>query len=177
MQNIKLEDILKIIEQFESSSIDSLKYKTGDEEIELSRNKNGSVSPSHLQNMDAEQLKELLKETEEKKPVSGSPSTGQSIEQEEKGGQAEQASKEEQENLFTVTSPIIGTFYNSPAPGKPAYIKKGDKVKKGDILCIIEAMKVMNKIESEVSGEVVEEVAEDGQTVEYGSELFKIKLD
>ena len=177
MQNIKLEDILKIIEQFESSSIDSLRYKTGDEEIELSRNKNGSVSPSHLQNMDAEQLKELLKETEEKKSSGEGASADQPIEQEEKGEQAEQPSEAEQENLFTVTSPIIGTFYRSPAPGKPAYVKKGDKINKGDILCIIEAMKVMNKIESEVTGEIVEEVAEDGQTVEYGSELYKIKPD
>lgn len=172
MQNIKLEDILKIIEQFESSSIDSLRYKTGDEEIELSRNKNGSVTPSKLQNMDTEQMKELLKEAEEKKSPGQSASTDQTTEQKE-----EKPAEEEQENLFTVTSPIIGTFYRSPAPGKPAYIRKGDKVKKGDILCIIEAMKVMNKIESEVSGEVVEEVAEDGQTVEYGSELYKIKLD
>jgi acetyl-CoA carboxylase biotin carboxyl carrier protein len=172
MQNIKLEDILKIIEQFESSSIDSLRYKTGDEEIELSRNKNGSVTPSKLQNMDTEQMKELLKEAEEKTSPGQSTSTDQTTEQKE-----EKPAEEEQENLFTVTSPIIGTFYRSPAPGKPAYIRKGDKVKKGDILCIIEAMKVMNKIESEVSGEVVEEVAEDGQTVEYGSELYKIKLD
>jgi acetyl-CoA carboxylase biotin carboxyl carrier protein len=172
MQNIKLEDILKIIEQFESSSIDSLKYKTGDEEIELSRNKNGSVTPSKLQNSDAEQMKEMLKEAEEKHSPGQSASTDQTTEQ-----KAEKPAEEEQENLFTVTSPIIGTFYSSPAPGKPAYIRKGDKVKKGDILCIIEAMKVMNKIESEVSGEVVEEVAEDGQTVEYGSELYKIKLD
>ncbi|MGM0532190.1 MAG: acetyl-CoA carboxylase biotin carboxyl carrier protein [Bacteroidota bacterium] len=172
MQNIKLEDILKIIEQFESSSIDSLRYKTGDEEIELSRNKNGSVAPSNLQSMDAEQVKSLLKEAEEKTASNQSASTEQPVEEKE-----EQPGEEEQENMFTVTSPIIGTFYRAPAPGKPVYVKKGDKVKEGDTLCIIEAMKVMNKIESEVTGEVVEEIAEDGQTVEYGSKLFKIKLD
>ncbi len=175
MQNIKLEDILKIIEQFETSSIDSLRYKTGDEEIELSRNKNGSVAPSKLQNMDTDQMKELLKETEGKK--SGGESTSTDQPSEEKEEKEEKPAEAEQENLFTVTSPIIGTFYRAPSPGKSAYVRKGDKVKKGDVLCIIEAMKVMNKIESEVSGEIVEEVAEDGQTVEYGSELYKIKLE
>ena len=173
MQNIKLEDILKIIEQFETSSIDSLRYKTGDEEIELSRNKNGSGSSSDMQKIDAEKAKKLLKEQEEEKSGDQSALNEQSVEEKEE----QQASETEEENLFTVTSPIIGTFYRSPAPGKPSYVKKGDKVKKGDILCIIEAMKVMNKIESEVSGEIVEEIAEDGQTVEYGSELYKIRLD
>ncbi len=172
MQNIKLEDILKIIEQFESSSIDSLRYKTGDEEIELSRNKNGSATHSNPQGVNAEQVKSLLKEAEGATQPSDTASAEPPVEEKE-----EQAGEQEDENLFTVTSPIIGTYYSSPAPGKPAYVKKGDKVKEGDTLCIIEAMKVMNKIESEVAGEVVEEIAKDGQTVEYGSELYKIKLD
>ena len=177
MQNIKLEDILKIIEQFETSSIDSLRYKTGDEEIELSRNKNGSTGSPDLKNMNAEQVNALFKEAEEKGQQTQPAAAGenQSITQQEK--QEQEKAAEEENNLFTVTSPIIGTFYKSPAPGKSAYVNKGDKTKKGDILCIIEAMKVMNKIESEVSGEIVEEIAEDGQTVEYGSELYKIRLD
>jgi acetyl-CoA carboxylase biotin carboxyl carrier protein len=174
MQNIKLEDILKIIEQFEASSIDSLRYKTGEEEIELSRNKNGSVTSS-LENMDSEKMKELLKKVEGNVPTTGSAQSEEPVQAKEEEEKEEE--KEDTENLFTVTSPIIGTFYKSPAPGKGAYVKKGDKVNQGDTLCIVEAMKVMNKIESEVSGEVKEIVAEDGQTVEYGSELFKIKLD
>ncbi|MFW6101890.1 MAG: acetyl-CoA carboxylase biotin carboxyl carrier protein, partial [Bacteroidota bacterium] len=155
-----------------------LRYKTGDEEIELSRNKNGSVAASNLENMDAGKIRKLLEETEVKKSGEPSGSIDQPAkEKEEEKEQVKQESKEEDENLFTVTSPIIGTFYSSPAPGKPPYVKNGDKIKKGDTLCIIEAMKVMNKIESEATGEIVEKIAEDGQTVEYGSELFKIKLD
>jgi acetyl-CoA carboxylase biotin carboxyl carrier protein len=177
MQNIKLEDILKIIEQFETSSIDSLRYKTGEEEIELSRNKNGSTGPPGLQNMNAEQVNALFKEAGEKGQQTHTASAGENQSTEQQKEKEKEQAAEEENNLFTVTSPIIGTFYRSPAPGKSPYVNKGDKTKKGDILCVIEAMKVMNKIESEVSGEIVEEIAEDGQTVEYGSELFKIRLD
>lgn len=170
MENITLEDILRILDQFEKSSIDSLRYKTGEEEIELSRHKNGSHETSNLQGTNIDQLKELIARSESKGPVPASQAD------EEKGtaGQ-EQAAPEPQEDLHKVISPIIGTFYTSPAPGKPDFVKPGDKVKKGDVLCIVEAMKVMNKIESDVSGEIVEVVAEDGQAVEYGTELYKIR--
>ena len=178
MQNIKLEDILKIIEQFESSSIDSLRYKTGEEEIELSRTKNGSVTPFNLEDMNSEEVKNLLKKLESKKSTDNALSIEQQQSEQKKEEDQQQESKAaEQKNIYTVTSPIIGIFYSSPAPGKSPYVKEGDKVKKNDILCIIEAMKVMNKIESEVKGEIVEVLAEDSQTVEYGSELFKIKME
>lgn len=79
------------------------------------------------------------------------------------------------ENLYVATSPIVGTFYSSPSPDKAAYVKVGDKVKKGQTLCIIEAMKLMNEIESEVDGEVVEILAVSEDMVEYGQPLFKIR--
>ncbi|MCI8342711.1 MAG: acetyl-CoA carboxylase biotin carboxyl carrier protein [Firmicutes bacterium] len=73
-----------------------------------------------------------------------------------------------------VKAPIVGTFYASPAPDKPSFVSIGSKVKKGDVLCIIEAMKVMNEIVSEFDGEVVEICAKDGELVEYGMQLFTI---
>lgn len=172
MENIKLEDILKILEQFEKSSIDSLRYKTGEEEIELSRHKNGRHETSELKGTHLDQLKELISREELKD--AGQPSQTQ---EGTESGETQQAAPEPQEELHKVISPIIGTFYTSPAPGKPNFVKPGDKVKKGDVLCIIEAMKVMNKIESDASGEIVEVVAEDGQAVEYGSELFSIRAE
>ncbi|MDF2883049.1 MAG: acetyl-CoA carboxylase, biotin carboxyl carrier protein [Clostridiaceae bacterium] len=79
------------------------------------------------------------------------------------------------ENLYTVKSPMVGTFYTSPGEGKDSFINIGDKVKKGQTLCIIEAMKLMNEIECDADGEVVEVIAKNGQMVEYGQNLIKIK--
>jgi acetyl-CoA carboxylase biotin carboxyl carrier protein len=74
-----------------------------------------------------------------------------------------------------VKSPIVGTFYESPAPGSPPFVKVGDVVEAGQILCIVEAMKLMNEIEADAAGEIVERIAQSGQPVEYGQPLFAIK--
>jgi len=79
------------------------------------------------------------------------------------------------ENLHVIPSPIVGTFYRSPAPDKDPYIKEGSNVSPDTIVCIIEAMKLMNEIEAEVSGEIVKIYVENGQSVEYGQPLFGIK--
>lgn len=86
--------------------------------------------------------------------------------------------KEEQkseENYKIIKSPMVGTFYSSPSPDKDAFVKVGDNVKKGQVVCIVEAMKLMNEIESEFDGEIVEVCVNDGDVVEYGMPLFKIK--
>ena len=82
--------------------------------------------------------------------------------------------KEEIENSKIVKSPMVGTFYSKPSPDAKEYVKVGDKVSKGDVLCIVEAMKLMNEIESEFDGEIIEIMVKDGETVEYGKPLFKI---
>lgn len=74
-----------------------------------------------------------------------------------------------------VKSPIVGTFYESPSPGSPPFVKVGDIVEVGQVLCIVEAMKLMNEIESDAAGEIVERIASTGQPVEYGQPLFAIK--
>ena len=79
------------------------------------------------------------------------------------------------EKLHTVKSPIVGTFYESPSPGSPAFVKVGDVVEVGQVLCIIEAMKLMNEIEADAAGEIVERIAATGQPVEYGQALFSIR--
>lgn len=81
----------------------------------------------------------------------------------------------EEEKLHEVKSPIVGTFYDSPSPGSPAFVKPGDQVEVGQILCIVEAMKLMNEIESDIAGEVVKRIASTGQPVEYGQALFTIR--
>ena len=82
--------------------------------------------------------------------------------------------KESKEKGNVVKSPMVGTFYSKPSPTSETYVKEGKEVKKGDTLCIIEAMKLMNEIESEFSGKVVEVLVKDGDIVEYGTPLFKI---
>ncbi|KZE55340.1 acetyl-CoA carboxylase biotin carboxyl carrier protein subunit [Brevibacillus parabrevis] len=78
-------------------------------------------------------------------------------------------------NLHKIVSPMVGTFYSSPEPGKPAYVQAGDKVNASKVVCIVEAMKLFNEIEAEVSGEIVKVLVEDGQLVEYGQALFLVK--
>jgi acetyl-CoA carboxylase biotin carboxyl carrier protein len=77
--------------------------------------------------------------------------------------------------LHSVKSPIVGTYYDSPSPGSPPFVKVGDAVEAGQVLCIIEAMKLMNEIESDVAGELVKKLATNGQPVEYGQALFVVK--
>jgi acetyl-CoA carboxylase biotin carboxyl carrier protein len=79
------------------------------------------------------------------------------------------------EALHEVKSPIVGTFYESPSPGTPPFVNIGDQVEVGQVLCIVEAMKLMNEIESDVAGEVVKRIAASGQPVEYGQPLFAIR--
>lgn len=83
--------------------------------------------------------------------------------------------KEEKENYKVIKSPMVGTFYSKPQPTADAFVKVGDKVKKGQTLCIIEAMKLMNEIEAECDGEIVEICTSDDNMVEFGEILFKIK--
>ena len=84
-------------------------------------------------------------------------------------------SKSADEGLHQVKSPIVGTFYESPSPGSPPFVKAGDTVEAGLVLCIIEAMKLMNEIEADASGEVVKRLVNNGQPVEYGQPLFSIR--
>jgi acetyl-CoA carboxylase biotin carboxyl carrier protein len=79
------------------------------------------------------------------------------------------------EDLHIVKSPIVGTFYEAPSPGAPPFVKVGDTVEVGQVLCIVEAMKLLNEIESDVAGEIVKKMGSNGQPIEYGQELFAIR--
>jgi acetyl-CoA carboxylase biotin carboxyl carrier protein len=82
---------------------------------------------------------------------------------------------ESTEDLYIMKSPIVGTFYAAPAPNAPPFVKVGDVVQLGQVLCIIEAMKLMNELEAEVAGEIIRIYVETGQPVEYGQSLFAIR--
>ncbi len=88
-----------------------------------------------------------------------------------------ESEKEDESKYVTINAPIIGTFYRRPAPDKPPFVEVGDKVRPGDVVCLIEAMKLFNEIESEVSGTIVKVLVEDGTPVEYGQALFLVDPD
>lgn len=94
-------------------------------------------------------------------PAMGTDSTGQGAAPEEE--------------LHLVKSPIVGTFYEAPAPGAPPFVRPGDTVQVGQVLCLVEAMKLMNEIESDMAGEIVKVLAVNGKPVEYGQALFSIR--
>jgi acetyl-CoA carboxylase biotin carboxyl carrier protein len=91
------------------------------------------------------------------------------------GAPGASAGEAEDASLHIVKSPIVGTFYESPSPGTSPYVKIGDQVENGQTLCIVEAMKLMNEIESDVAGEVVKRLVQSGQPVEYGQPLFAVR--
>jgi acetyl-CoA carboxylase biotin carboxyl carrier protein len=88
---------------------------------------------------------------------------------------AKESTPEPEEGLHMVHSPIVGTFYECPSPGSPPFVKVGDAVEVGQVLCIVEAMKLMNEIESDVAGEIVTKLITNGQPIEYGQDLFAIR--
>ena len=89
--------------------------------------------------------------------------------------QAQETPQTETKELIEIRSPMVGTFYRAPAPGAEPYVKEGDVVSPGQVLCIIEAMKLMNEIEAEVSGKIVEICVENAQPVEYNQVLFRLE--
>lgn len=102
----------------------------------------------------------------------------QTMEKETVAGKEEKPSVpsvEEEKGLITVASPIVGTFYRAPAPDAKPYVEVGDIVKKGQVLCLVEAMKLMNEIEAELNGKIAAVLVDNGHPVEYGEALFKVE--
>jgi acetyl-CoA carboxylase biotin carboxyl carrier protein len=106
---------------------------------------------------------------------SDNPSNSGQTEQEQAAIPVSPPPQESSNGLFFVTSPMVGTFYRAPDPASPPFVDLGDEVKKSQTLCIIEAMKLMNEIESEVDGVIAEIFVENGKPVEYGQKLFAIR--
>jgi acetyl-CoA carboxylase biotin carboxyl carrier protein len=105
-------------------------------------------------------------------PVAGAPPVSAAVPESQAPAAAPPPPQEE---LHMVKSPIVGTYYESPSPGSPPFVKPGDSVEVGQVLCIVEAMKLMNEIEADVAGEVVKLLMKNGQPIEYNQELFAIR--
>lgn len=108
-----------------------------------------------------------------KEVVSASPSV--EVKEVIKTGETPETKVEGEKKYHVIKSPLVGTFYRAPSPGAPPFVEEGDVVSKGQVLCIIEALKVMNEIESDINGKIVKILVENGQPVDYGQELFYIE--
>lgn len=166
--------IKELIETVNSSDIAYFEYETNDGHIKMDKSltRNLTEASSNSKEIIIKDQKEtkasVVNTSNEDKNISQT----QSINKEET-----KPLEEDNENLYIVKSPMVGTFYSSPSPDKDAFVRVGDKVNASSILCIIEAMKLMNEIESEVNGTIKEILVKDGEMVEYGQPLFKIKED
>lgn len=161
-------EIKKLMEDMGNSKLDSLEIEFPDGvKISMTKNSNREVVITSAQN-NAQNVIEA-----------SSPMTVPVIVKNEENSlinvTANKEQTSEQENYKVVRSPMVGTFYASSSPDKEAFVKVGDKVKKGQVLCIVEAMKLMNEIESEYDGEIAEICVNNEDVVEYGKPLFKIK--
>ena len=114
---------------------------------------------------------QLVYATPQPQPISQSPSLSETKEE----VKSTNVKKEKNEGLIEIPSPIVGTFYRKPAPDKPNYVSEGDIVGSDSVVCIVEAMKVMNEIKAEVSGIVSKILVEDGSPVQFGQPLFLVK--
>ena len=140
-----LRKIKKLIEMLQESDLNEIEVKEGEESVRINRKKGDVEIPQQIVAPQV-QSKEIVENVDES-----------------------------EENLSFIQSPMVGTFYRSPAPGKPPFVEIGQRVKKGDTICIIEAMKMMNQVKSEFDGKIVDIKVENGQPVEFNESLVSIE--
>ncbi len=140
--------IKKMIKVLEESNLEEIEFQRFWTRVRISKNSGSSAPKVSVSNLKSNKTQEL--------------------------SSAEEAQKEEP-NLHIIKSPMVGTFYRAPSPDAPPYVDVGDRIKKGDVVCIIEAMKIMNEIESDVKGEIVEVLISNEEPVEYNQPLFKVR--
>jgi len=139
--------IKKLIEMLQESDLKEIEVSQGDESVKIVRDRSAQANGNNI--------------IQQPEVFSAEPEIHQKIETRNTEGNV-------------ITSPIVGTFYRKPSPDKDPFIRVGDTVQKGDVLCIIEAMKMMNEIKSDFSGKVISIDLEDGQPVEYGQSIITI---
>jgi acetyl-CoA carboxylase biotin carboxyl carrier protein len=160
---LDVDTLRRIVELLETTEITRLSWRRGPERLLITRGHGPapivhvapSAAPAPLPPM---------------QPVSLAPRTGAAAEV-----PASPAAAQDSDKGHLVNSPFVGTFYRTPAPDQPAFVEVGSVVKKGQVLCIIEAMKLMNEIEADEPGKVTEILVENGQPVEFGQPLFRVE--
>jgi acetyl-CoA carboxylase biotin carboxyl carrier protein len=155
--NPEIEQIEQLLRFMTEHNLEEFEYSRGDLRIRL-RKPSANVVLAAPRMMSAPEIIVQGEGGGENAPQQAGPAEGRS-----------------NEDLYLVKSPIVGTYYDAPSPGAEAFVKVGDHVDSGQTMCIVEAMKLMNEIESDISGEVLRIFVENGQPVEYGQPLFGIR--
>ncbi len=167
----EIRELKELVEFLKEYEIDDFEFERGDFKVRLKFSRPAPASSASA--LDIARLGQLLSPAAHTAPAQGIhavASAGSAAAAEAP------AAPVEEEKLHIVKSPIVGTFYESSSPGAPAFVKIGDTVENGQVLCIVEAMKLMNEIESDAAGEVVKRLVTNGQPVEYGQPLFALRL-
>jgi len=158
---IDLEFIERLIKVLDESGVDSLEIERGGTRVKLSKTPAANAGPVSFVSSGLA-------------PAAPAPAASASGAAPAAGSEADAAPPVAKSNLVDITAPMVGTFYQSPAPDAPAYVEPGSRVKPGDTLCIIEAMKLMNELECEITGTIVEVCIDNAQPVEFGQVLFRV---
>jgi acetyl-CoA carboxylase biotin carboxyl carrier protein len=164
---LNLEEVRELTELFSEHGLTDFEFENADIRIRLSRNPAPGAGVPASVAPPATHAASLMQHASSAQPASSAAVTQQP--------ESQPASVVPEEELHIVTSPIVGTFYRSPSPDADSFVKAGAHVEVGTVVCIIEAMKLMNEIESDAAGTVVKIYVENGQPVEYGQPLFGIK--
>lgn len=157
---VDFKSIESLVKTLSNSSISYLEIEDGEFKIKLSKN-----------SMEKEDLIERTPNVRAEAVVGH-----EKKEEPQVIGAIQELEKAPEEKFYYIKSPMVGTFYTAPSENGEPYVKVGDRIKKGQEICIVEAMKLMNEIESEVEGNIVEIMVKNGDIVEFGEELFKVKL-
>ncbi|MFB4166433.1 acetyl-CoA carboxylase biotin carboxyl carrier protein [Virgibacillus sp. JSM 102003] len=165
---LKVQEIRELIKLVDQSTIDEFSYETNGTTVSMKKsNENIAVKSNVAYEAPAEKPAEKIKVEEPK------------VKEEERAATTPENETAEEETAtdfdHEIVSPMVGTLYSAPNPESDPYVKSGSKVENDSVVCIVEAMKLFNEIEAEVSGEIVEILVEDGELVEYGQPLFRVK--
>lgn len=155
---LSVNDMKEIIKTVDQSSVETFKYEYEGMTVLVEKKAGSRHHSGQAETPEKLELKPSVVRKEEEKAV-------------------ETVSKQNEADVHQVLSPMVGTFYGRSNPEAEPFVEIGTKVEKGQIVCVVEAMKLFNEIQAEVSGEIVEMLVEDGQVVEYGQPLFLIKKD
>lgn len=166
---MNLNDIKELIDKIDSSNISYFEVKIENSYIKMDKSLTRNlVEENKTSNVEITEKTEILE-------ARGNKTESISNFDDIKSEKEMKDEVMEEEDLYIVTSPMVGTFYESPGVGEKSYVSVGSKISSGDVLCIVEAMKLMNEIESEISGEIVEILVQNGNMVEYGQPMFKVR--
>jgi acetyl-CoA carboxylase biotin carboxyl carrier protein len=155
-----LKEIQNLIKFVANSGVAEVKLETGDVKITIRTTLEGNTETTYVQQMPPQAVLQQAVAPVQIAPVVNTPTVATPVEDTSK--------------FITVKSPIIGTFYRKPSPDKPMFVEVGSTISKGDVLCVIEAMKLFNEIESEVSGKIVKILVDDSSPVEFDQPLFLV---